>query len=187
MKKDFRKKVIELRKKQSPQSIIYKSKKISDIILSLEDVKKASTIMIYLDFNNEVKTDNLVNSLISLGKKVLVPITIKENKTLVPSQIKNINTEVSIGTYGIREPKKEFIRVTDIESIDVLIVPAVAFDINRFRLGYGGGFYDRFIEKLRPDSITIGIAFEFQVFDSIPKESHDAQLNYIVTEERILK
>lgn len=187
MKKDFRKKVIELRKKQSPQSIIYKSKKISDIILSLEDVKKASTIMIYLDFNNEVKTDNLVNSLISLGKKVLVPITIKENKTLVPSQIKNINTEVSIGTYGIREPKKEFIRVTDIESIDVLIVPAVAFDINKFRLGYGGGFYDRFIEKLRPDSITIGIAFEFQIFDSIPKEGHDAKLNYIVTEERILK
>ncbi|WGX76420.1 5-formyltetrahydrofolate cyclo-ligase [Paraclostridium bifermentans] len=69
MKKDFRKKVIELRKKQSPQSIIYKSKKISDIILSLEDIKKASTIMLYLDFNNEVKTDILVNSLISLGKK----------------------------------------------------------------------------------------------------------------------
>lgn len=187
MKSNLRKKVIELRKKESYESIITKSKKISEVLLSLEEVKQASTIMLYLDFNNEVKTDYIVNSLISLGKKVLIPITIKESKTLIPSQIKDLKSEVEIGTYGIREPKQEFVRVTDIESIDVLVVPAVAFDINKFRLGYGGGFYDRFIEKLKPDSITIGLAFELQVFDSIPKENHDAQLNYVITEKRVIK
>lgn len=187
MKSDFRKKIIELRKKESYESIISKSQKISNVLLSLEEVQQASTIMLYLDFNNEVQTDYIVNSLISLGKKVLIPITIKENKTLIPSQIKDLKSEVKIGTYGIREPKEEFIRVTAIESIDVLVVPAVAFDINKFRLGYGGGFYDRFIEKLRPDSVTIGLAFELQIFNSIPKESHDAKLNYVITEKRVIK
>ena len=187
LKSDFRKKVIELRKNKSYDFIIKNSNKITTTLLSLEEFKKASTIMLYLDFNNEVKTDYLVNTLIDLGKKVLVPITIKENKTLIPSEIKNLDSEIKIGTYGIREPKKEFIRENNIESIDILIVHAVAFDINKYRLGYGGGFYDRFIEKLRSDTLTIGLAFEFQIFDSIPKESHDAQLNYVITEKRIIK
>ena len=70
----------------------------------------------------------------------------------------------------------------DVKNIDVLIVPAVAYDKNCYRLGYGGGYYERFIERLRDDAITIGIAFDLQIFDSIPKEEHDTQLNYIITE-----
>ena len=73
----------------------------------------------------------------------------------------------------------------NVEDIDILIVPAVAYDKDCYRLGYGGGFYDRFIEHLRDDAITIGIAFDLQVFDSIPKENHDAQLNYVITENNM--
>ena len=68
----------------------------------------------------------------------------------------------------------------------MVIVPAVAYDKNCYRLGYGGGFYDRFLENLRKDAVTIGIAFDLQIFDEVPKEPHDAQLDYIVTESRIL-
>ena len=77
---------------------------------------------------------------------------------------------------------KDISNEIDVKNIDVLIVPAVAYDKNCYRLGYGGGYYDRFIERLRDDAITIGIAFDLQLFDSIPKEEHDAQLNYIITE-----
>lgn len=187
MKNDFRKKIVELRKSKSSSFIKEASIEIINKLLTLNDFKKASTVMIYLDFNNEVETNYLANTLISLGKKVLVPITVKSNKTLIPSEIKNLDSELHIGTYGIREPKDQFIRITPINNIDLLIVPAVAFDINKYRLGYGGGFYDRFIEKLREDTTTIGLAFEFQVFDSIPKENHDAKLNYVITEKRIIK
>ncbi|MEG1410713.1 MAG: 5-formyltetrahydrofolate cyclo-ligase [Terrisporobacter sp.] len=187
MKNDFRKKIIELRKNKSPNFINEASKEIINTLLTLKNFEKASTIMIYLDFNNEVQTSHLANILISLGKKVLIPITVQSTKVLIPSEIKNLELELQLGTYGIREPKEQFIRVTPIDSIDILIVPAVAFDINKYRLGYGGGFYDRFIEKLRKDSITIGLAFEFQIFDSIPRESHDAKLNYVITEKRIIK
>lgn len=187
MKKEFRKKVIEARSKQSDDLILEKSKSILDNLISIPEINESNTIMAFLDFNNEVKTDNIINHLISLGKKVLVPITILKTRDLIPSQIIDIENEVKIGTYGIREPKEEFVRPVEKSEIDLVIVPAVAYDVYGYRLGYGGGFYDRFLQTLRKDAKTIGIAFELQIFDEIPKEEHDAKLDYIVTEKRLIK
>ena len=101
-------------------------------------------------------------------------------------KITNLEEGLVIGAYGIREPKKDISNKINPKDIDIVIVPAVAFDRQCYRLGYGGGFYDRFIKTLRKDCITIGIAFDLQIFDSIPKAPHDAQLDYIITEKRIL-
>ena len=125
----------------------------------MDCIKNAQNIMLYLDFNNEVQTDHLINKLISLRKTVTSPITIVKDRVLIPAQI------------------------TDLE---IVIVPAVAYSEDCYRLGYGGGYYDRFIERLRDDAVTIGIAFELQIFPEVPKAPHDAQLDYIVTESRIL-
>ncbi|SHK49916.1 5-formyltetrahydrofolate cyclo-ligase [Tepidibacter formicigenes] len=187
MKKEFRKKVLQIRKEQSDSLVLEKSKKVFDNLMKLDEIKNSNTIMAYLDFNKEVKTDIIINHLISLGKKIIVPISIVEERKLLLSEIKDIEKEVKIGTYGIREPKEEYIRPVNNNEIDIVIVPAVAYDINGYRLGYGGGYYDRFLETLRKDAKTIGIAFELQIFDSIPKEEHDAKLNYIITEKRIIK
>ena len=118
----------------------------------------------------------------SWRKTVASPVTIKDERKLIPYEIINLKEGINIGAYGIREPNKDISNEIDVKNIDVLIVPAVAYDKNCYRLGYGGGYYDRFIERLRDDAITIGIAFDLQLFDSIPKEEHDAQLNYIITE-----
>lgn len=185
MKKEFRKKVIESRKNKSADFVLNNSNLITEKLLQMKDIRNATNIMLYLDFNNEVQTDNLIQKLLSLKKIVSSPVTIKENHTLIPTQITDLKDGLRIGTYGIREPK-ETSPTIDIKALDVVIVPAVAYDIDCYRLGYGGGFYDRFLENLRKDAITIGIAFDFQIFNSIPKETHDAQLNYIVTETRII-
>ncbi|MDI0267494.1 5-formyltetrahydrofolate cyclo-ligase [Clostridioides difficile] len=185
MKKEFRKKVIESRKSKSADFVFNNSNLITERLLQMKDIRNATNIMLYLDFNNEVQTDSLIQKLLSLKKIVSSPITIKENHTLIPTQITDLKEGLKIGTYGIREPKEKSPTI-DINALDVVIVPAVAYDINCYRLGYGGGFYDRFLENLRKDAITIGIAFDFQIFNSIPKETHDAQLNYIVTETRII-
>ena len=186
MKKDFRKKVISLRKEKSKEFI----KKNSDIItiklLQMDCIKNANTIMLYLDFNNEVSTDNLICKLISQGKIVASPITLKDERKLIPTQIKDLKNGIQFGAYNIREPRPDLSTTIDIKDLDIVIVPAVAYDKNCYRLGYGGGFYDRFLENLREDAITIGIAFDLQIFDEVPKEPHDAQLDYIVTESRIL-
>ena len=186
MKKDFRKNVINLRKQQTPDFVSINSNIIIDKLLSLDFIKKSTNIMLYLDFNNEVQTCELIKKLISLRKIISSPITIIENKQLIPYQILDLNRSINIGAYGIREPNKELCPRVNIKDIDVVIVPAVAYDINCYRLGYGGGYYDRFLNNLNPHAITIGIAFDFQVFDTVPKEEHDAQLNYVITESRIL-
>lgn len=185
MKKDFRKKVIEYRNNKDTDFISTNSQKITEKLLSMNCIKDANTIMLYLDFNNEVKTDQLITKLISLRKTVVAPVTLKDERKLIPFKITNLKDGINIGAYGIREPQKDPSNELNVEAIDILIVPAVAYDKDCYRLGYGGGFYDRFIEHLRDDAITIGIAFDLQVFDSIPKENHDAQLNYVITENNM--
>ena len=186
MKKDFRKKVIEYRNNKDTDFISTNSQKITEKLLSMNCIKDANTIMLYLDFNNEVKTDQLITKLISLRKTVAAPVTLKNERKLIPFKITNLKDGINIGAYGIREPKKDPYNELNVEDIDILIVPAVAYDKDCYRLGYGGGFYDRFLENLRKDAVTIGIAFDLQIFDEVPKEAHDAQLDYIVTESRIL-
>ena len=185
MKKEFRKKVINLRKEKDKDFIKHNSDIITDKLLNLDCIKNAKNIMLYLDFNNEVKTDQLITKLISLRKTVAAPVTLKNERKLIPFKITNLKDGINIGAYGIRELKKDPYNELNVEDIDILIVPAVAYDKDCYRLGYGGGFYDRFIEHLRDDAITIGIAFDLQVFDSIPKENHDAQLNYVITENNM--
>jgi len=186
MKKEFRKKVINLRKEKDKDFIKHNSDIITDKLLNLDCIKNAKNIMLYLDFNNEVSTDSLIKKLLNLGKIVSSPITLKEERKLIPSQITDLKNGIQYGTYNIREPKPECSPAINIKDLDVVIVPAVAYDKNCYRLGYGGGFYDRFLENLRKDAVTIGIAFDLQIFDEVPKEAHDAQLDYIVTESRIL-
>lgn len=186
MKKEFRKKVINLRKKKDKDFIKHNSDIITDKLLNLDCIKNAKNIMLYLDFNNEVSTDSLIKKLLDLGKIVSSPITLKEERKLIPSQITDLKNGIQYGAYNIREPKSECSPAINIKDLDVVIVPAVAYDKNCYRLGYGGGFYDRFLENLRKDAVTIGIAFDLQIFDEVPKEPHDAQLDYIVTESRIL-
>ena len=186
MKKEFRKKVINLRKEKDKDFIKHNSDIITDKLLNLDCIKNAKNIMLYLDFNNEVSTDSLIKKLLDLGKIVSSPITLKEERKLIPSQITDLKNGIQYGAYNIREPKPECSPAINIKDLDVVIVPAVAYDKNCYRLGYGGGFYDRFLENLRKDAVTIGIAFDLQIFDEVPKEPHDAQLDYIVTESRIL-
>ena len=186
MKKEFRKKVINLRKEKDKDFIKHNSDIITDKLLNLDCIKNDKNIMLYLDFNNEVSTDSLIKKLLNLGKIVSSPITLKEERKLIPSQITDLKNGIQYGAYNIREPKPECSPAINIKDLDVVIVPAVAYDKNCYRLGYGGGFYDRFLENLRKDAVTIGIAFDLQIFDEVPKEAHDAQLDYIVTESRIL-
>lgn len=186
MKKEFRKNVIDLRKKKDKDFIKRNSDIITEKLLELECIKNAKTIMLYLDFNNEVATDNLIIKLINLGKTVASPITLKKERKLIPFQITDLENGIQYGAYNIREPKPESSTAIDIKDLDIVIVPAVAYDKNCYRLGYGGGFYDRFIENLRKDTITIGVAFDLQIFNEVPKEEHDAQMDFIITESKIL-
>ena len=103
MKKDFRKKVIEYRNNKDTDFISTNSQKITEKLLSMNCIKDANTIMLYLDFNNEVKTDQLITKLISLRKTVTSPITIVEDRVLIPAQITDLENGIKVGAYAITE------------------------------------------------------------------------------------
>ena len=146
-------------------------------------IKNAKNIMLYLDFNNEVSTDSLIKKLLNLGKIVSSPITLKEERKLIPSQITDLKNGIQYGAYNIREPKPECSPAINIKDLDVVIVPAVAYDKNCYRLGYGGGFYDRYFEK-RKDICRIAAAYEMQIVEEIETEEFDLPADYVATEER---
>ena len=183
MKKEFRKKVINLRKEKDKDFIKHNSDIITDKLLNLDCIKNAKNIMLYLDFNNEVSTDSLIKKLLNLGKIVSSPITLKEERKLIPSQITDLKNGIQYGAYNIREPKPECSPAINIKDLDVIIVPAVAYDKNCYRLGYGGGFYDRYFEK-RKDICRIAAAYEMQIVEEIETEEFDLPADYVTTEER---
>lgn len=103
------------------------------------------------------------------------------------SELINYGTELESGVYGIFEPKAEYIRETDSKLVDLVLIPGVAFDERGFRVGYGAGYYDRFLEKVREDTSKIALAFELQMVEYAHEDSHDVPIDIVLTEDRIIK
>ncbi len=186
MKQILKSEIFERRKALSKSEIKEKSAKIKEKLYSLSEFKTSKNILLYVSFNNEVDTINIIKDLlIKKEKNVLVPYVDKD-KLIRISKINSFD-DLEPKTFGILEPKKNKIRNFDIDELDLVIVPGIVFDKNGHRIGYGHGYYDKFLEKLRKNTIKIGLCCDFQLIDKIPEEKHDVPMDIIVTEKRILK
>lgn len=186
-KERIRKETLEKRKSMFSEELIEKSDFVTEKLLSTDLYRNANTIMAYIDFRNEVQTEKIIKTAIADGKRIVIPISIVETRQLLLSEIINYDTELESGAYGILEPKKEYIRETDAKLVDMVLIPGVAFDERGFRVGYGAGYYDRFLERVRDDASKIALAFELQIVDYAFEDSHDVPVDMIVTESRIIK
>ncbi len=134
------------------------------------------TYFIYLSFSSEAPTDKLIELLLNEGNKVCCPRV--EGKEM---QAVEFSEDLTLSDYGIREPVgKEYEG-----EIDVLIIPLLAVDEQGNRLGYGGGFYDRFIKK-HPKALKVGYCYDFQIVGKVPTEDTDERLQCVVTDKRVL-
>lgn len=184
-KGDLRKRMVALREGISRSEIISKSKMIHTHLRSFPPYLNAITILFYAATRNEVVTDDMIRDALQSGKLVGLPLVHKERRELTFSYIKSLN-ELAPGVYGIREPLPEYLRPVSLTSIDLIIVPGVAFDLKGHRLGYGGGYYDRFLRRVGDDVPRVGLAFELQLLDELPVEDHDVTVDTIITEKRII-
>lgn len=150
-------------------------------LLSMPEVYAAHTVMLYLDFRGEPTSEAMIRWGLAAGKRICAPKTIVEERRLIPLRIEDPDDLIS-GAYGIREPRDSEEARVEIEAIDTVILPGVGFDRRGGRLGYGGGYYDRFLPKLRPDVVKIAVAYELQVLPEVPLEPHDTKLDALVTE-----
>ena len=140
-----------------------------------------NVVQLYLSMRSEVETDGLLDYLIHCQKIALAPVTDIQRGTLTPHRISNPGTDFVVHPYGMREPNPKTCPAFPPNQIDLIIVPGVAFDRHGHRLGYGGGFYDRFLPHC-PQSVWMGLAYEAQlVSDTIP-QPWDIPLHRIVTE-----
>ena len=165
-----------IKEKLKAVSELEKSAK-SDIIkgkLFNEEVfKNASVVMFYVSLKDEVNTFNMIDEAIKTGKRVCVPVILKEEKRLIAGEIKDRAMDLERQHFGIYQPKKGHAREVPLHNIDLVVVPGIAFDKDNVRLGRGHGYYDRFLSGLPKGTRTIGLAFDFQVVEHLPKDSHD--------------
>lgn len=184
MKDALRQQMLELRNNIPKHKILKNNEKIKKRFFKLKEFSIADTLLFYVSYNNEVDTHNMIKKCISNDKRVIVPLTNKKNRRLILSELKNWN-DLNRGTYGIMEPLNEQIKEVPLNIIDIIVVPGVAFDKSGNRIGHGLGYYDGLL-KNSTKIIKIGLAFELQLVDKIPVESHDIRVNKIITEERTI-
>jgi len=184
MKKQLRQRIIRLRLDMNPAEVKAKSRAISSRLFQQAFFEGAKTVMVYVDFRHEVKTGEIIEKALAQGKRVTVPVCEPREVRLIPSEILDYPGDLAPGTWGILEPKPDKLRPVDPADLDLVLVPGVAFDEQGNRLGYGGGYYDRFLARLRPDALAVALAFEEQILEDVCPEEHDRQVHAIITDQR---
>jgi len=178
MKARLRRHMLSLRDKIDACKHEELSKIISQKLSSFNCIRDAKCIMAYFSFRGEVDLTYFFDYCRQHGKCICLPRVGGKGVMTAVEYTKECTLKPN--RYGIPEPSGT--RVIDKDIIDVKIVPSVAFDKHLHRLGYGGGYYDRFLED--SGAVKIGVCFDFQVTDKLPRQKHDKEMDIVVTEQR---
>ncbi|VVB99672.1 5-formyltetrahydrofolate cyclo-ligase family protein [uncultured archaeon] len=156
---------------------------IMDAFLHTPEFENSKCMLLYATKGSEVHTDGIIQSALSLGKRVVLPVTKKEEKKLVLYELHDMN-ELAPGAFGIPEPPQNPAREVKPEDIDLVVVPGVSFDRRGHRIGYGMGYYDALLKKI--PGRKIGLAYSLQIVDRVPDEPHDVAVDMVITESEII-
>lgn len=157
---------------------------ITSRLCALEAVRNADQVLTYVaSKDNEVDTKPMIEKLLAEGREVGVPLA-EGGGVLSWRRIKSLE-EVRRGRFGILEPGAGSEVVESGRCKSLCVVPGMAFDIIGRRIGYGGGYFDRFLSVYT--GIAVGLAYDFQVVTSLPHEAHDCMVDAVLTETRLLQ
>jgi len=164
------------------------SERIIQSLVSLPIFQEKHFFFIYCHFRSEVETTILVSSCWAQGKTVSVPLSQPEHSQMLAIILTETGHDLAPGYKGIPEPVPpwEQDRIMPPVSIEAAIIPGAVFDRYGHRLGYGGGFYDRFLAQAAPQAIRIGLAYSCQVVDQLPSLPHDIPMDLVITEQEVL-
>lgn len=156
---------------------------ILENVLKDEKFQDSSTIFIYVSYKDEVDTHEIIKNALLLNKKVCVPLIISKKDGMEAIYIDSLD-DLEANYMGILEPKYNEENVVKAEDIDVVFLPGLAFDTNGGRLGYGGGFYDRFLKGVENHAVKIALAYKSQIVDYVPMDPLDVKIDYIITNKK---
>ncbi|MBO6586496.1 MAG: 5-formyltetrahydrofolate cyclo-ligase [Gracilimonas sp.] len=182
-KQDLREKVLAERLQIPDREWKNKSDQIISSLTNADYFKEAKTVHTYISMNQrrEVYTDGLLEDILNGDKRAVVPVTNFEDRSLTHSEIRSLS-DLKKNKWGVEEPKH--ITPVNVKELELIIVPMAAADRAGNRLGYGKGFYDRFLKEAK--AIKVGLVFDAFLFDEIPIEEFDEKLDVIISEEEVI-
>lgn len=172
----------------APAERIGRSERITLALIGHPVYAACNTCCLYCSFRSEVATGPLLRACLQAGKTVAVPLTLPAVSRLRMVRITDPDRDLEPGYLGIAEPCRELVEkcALDPAGIDLIILPGAAFDREGQRLGYGGGFYDRFLALEAPRALRVGLGFAVQVVERLPALPHDMPLDLLFTENEVL-
>lgn len=161
----------------SPPEQARLSARVRDRVLALEEVRSAGTVLVFYAFGSEVRTEGIIGAVVGRGGRVLLPVVEGHRLRAAPYRP---GDPLRPGSSGISEPPGP--DGIPAQEVDVVIAPGLAFDREGNRLGYGRGYFDRFLATVRPDAARIGVGFHVQLVDRVPHGPADQPLSLVVTD-----
>ncbi|MBU6134062.1 5-formyltetrahydrofolate cyclo-ligase [Clostridium tertium] len=184
-KKVLRNKILEIRDSLNNNEKELMDNKIFNELINTDLYKRSINIFIYISFSNEINTRNIIEKAFKDKKNVFIPKVYKDDKLMKAIKLNSID-ELKKNSMGILEPIDDS-NYIEKENIDLIVVPGVVFDKECNRIGYGGGYYDRYLKDIKSKKNKIALAYDLQIVDKIESEVHDIKVDYIITNTRALK
>ncbi len=182
VKKDkIRKEILERLRSQNSFDRLRKSAEIKEKLFYDSAFKLSKCVMFYISKGYEVDTQDMIIEALKQRKRIAVPVTLTGEKKIIPSEIKAPEIELEKGPFGIKQPKKQYLRPVPTHNIDIVITPGVAFDKNGNRIGHGMGYYDIFLKSIPNKTQAYGLAFDFQIVGEVPTLSWDVPVKKVIS------
>jgi 5-formyltetrahydrofolate cyclo-ligase len=182
-KAEIRKRVLAARDALAPASRRDLCARITARLLALPGYRDARCVMAYVGFGTELDTGPFIADLLSCGKTLVLPRVERSRRSLVLHAVRDPETELAAGVWGIREPRADLCAEVAPAAVDFVLVPGVAFTARCERLGYGGGFYDRLIPELTRRPVLAAAAYSLQIVPELPVTPADRSVDLVVTED----
>ncbi|MDD5181502.1 MAG: 5-formyltetrahydrofolate cyclo-ligase [Gallionellaceae bacterium] len=187
MKQNIRQYIVAVRQQMAGEERGRLSQAIAARIASMDAYRNANTVLAYMNFGAEFAADILVQQALRDGKRVLLPRVNRSTNELDIYQVTDLLRDLAPGMWNISEPLVECCaRVNTLEEVDFILMPGVAFGRDGARLGYGGGFYDKLLARLKHHPALVAGAYAMQIVEGIPQEDNDRKVEWLVTENETI-
>jgi len=185
-KSEIRSDIAEILDALSDNEIKEKTKEIENRLFEFANFLESKIALLYINNSCEVISLDIIKRCFDLYKIVVLPAPNTSRYEMKLMKIDNIDKDLNPGAEGILEPDADRCKTVPIESIDIAIIPGIAFDEKGGRIGSGDGYYDRLIPKLPITTRKVALSLESQIIQQVPVESHDRHVDIIITEKRII-
>lgn len=185
-KQKLRKIFMDMRDHMTEEDLQHKNQLIYEKLVHSTLYHQCKSIFTYVSMGNEVDTKKIINQGLMNGKIIGVPKVYPKKKEMIFSKIESLD-ELVPGHFNVLEPREECIQLLESNQDTLLLVPGLIFDKNKNRIGYGGGYYDRYLATIKGALKIIGVGYDFQLIDCIPSDPYDVPLDAIVTDKQWIK